>query len=58
MRSLRKFWRSTRGASAAEYALILAVVGSALAAAAMVLGGVIGGEMNETARCIVDQESC
>lgn len=34
------------GASAAEYALILAIVGSALAVAAITLGGTISGAMN------------
>lgn len=33
--------RSTEGASAAEYALILAIVGAAIALAAFTLGGAI-----------------
>jgi pilus assembly protein Flp/PilA len=36
------------GASAAEYALILAIVGSALAIAAIGLGGTISNAMNTT----------
>jgi pilus assembly protein Flp/PilA len=41
-----------RGASAAEYALILAVIGAVIALAALVLSGAIGGAMNSTANCI------
>jgi pilus assembly protein Flp/PilA len=40
------------GASAAEYALILAVIGSVIAIAALFLSQAIGGAMNETAVCI------
>ena len=40
------------GASAAEYALILAIVGTAIAAAAIFLGDAIGDSINATATCI------
>jgi pilus assembly protein Flp/PilA len=40
------------GASAAEYALILAIVGAAIAAAAIFLGGAIASAMNSAATCI------
>ena len=40
------------GASAAEYALILAIVGSAIALAAVALGGAIANAMNDSANCI------
>ena len=40
------------GASAAEYALILAIVGSALAVAAFALGQTIGNAVNSTSKCI------
>jgi pilus assembly protein Flp/PilA len=40
------------GASAAEYALILAVIGSVIAIAALVLSQAIGGAMQNTAECI------
>ena len=40
------------GASAAEYALILAIVGSAIALAAIALGGAIANAMNDAANCI------
>ena len=40
------------GASAAEYALILAIVGSAIALAAITLGDAISTSISETAACI------
>ena len=40
------------GASAAEYALILAIVGSAIALAAITLGSTIGNAMNSASTCI------
>lgn len=49
---MRGFWSGDAGATAVEYALLLAIVGAAVAASALYLGGVIGGEMNETAVCI------
>ena len=38
---LTSLWNDDRGAAAAEYALILAIVGSGIAAAAVALGGSI-----------------
>jgi pilus assembly protein Flp/PilA len=40
------------GASAAEYALILAIVGSAIAGAALLLGGAISTAISNAAACI------
>jgi pilus assembly protein Flp/PilA len=40
------------GASAAEYALILAIVGSAIALAAITLGSTIANAMNSASTCI------
>ncbi len=40
------------GAAAAEYALILAIVGAAIAVAAYTLGGAISNSMNEATNCI------
>jgi pilus assembly protein Flp/PilA len=40
------------GASAAEYALILAIVGTAIALAAIYLGNEIAGAVNSAADCI------
>ena len=44
--------RDEQGASAAEYALILAIVGSAIALAAITLGGAIANAMDDSATCI------
>lgn len=41
-----------RGATAAEYALILAVVGGAIAAAAFFLGATVADAMNDAGSCI------
>lgn len=54
MRNLMKLMRDESGASAAEYALILAIVGSALALAAIGLGNTISGSMNTQATRITD----
>ena len=42
---LKAFGRDETGAAAAEYALILAVVGGGIAAAALTLGGAIAAAM-------------
>ena len=58
MRTLTYMLRDCRGASAAEYALILAIVGAAIAIAAMTLSGAITNSMNNTASCIDDSSTC
>ena len=40
------------GASAAEYALILAIVGGAIALAAIALGGAVSNSMKRATNCI------
>ena len=52
MKNFIKMLRDDRGASAAEYALILAIVGSAIAVAAVGLSTAISGEMTAAATCI------
>ncbi len=52
MRNLVKMLNDESGASAAEYALILAIVGSAIAVAAITLGSTIGNAMNSASTCI------
>lgn len=44
--------RNKRGASAAEYALILAIIGAVIAIAALGLADAIGNAMDSTAACI------
>jgi pilus assembly protein Flp/PilA len=49
MTLMKKLWADDSGASAAEYALILAIVGTGIALAAVGLGNAIAGAMNRTA---------
>lgn len=51
--------RDESGASAAEYALILAIIGATLAVAAVALGDAIGNAINDTTTCIEsDGQTC
>jgi pilus assembly protein Flp/PilA len=48
MKTFIKMLKDDAGASAAEYALILAIVGSGIAGAAIFLGGAIGNSLRAT----------
>jgi pilus assembly protein Flp/PilA len=52
MKTFINMLKDQSGASAAEYALILAIVGTAIAAAAIFLGDTIANSMNDAAGCI------
>jgi pilus assembly protein Flp/PilA len=52
MKTFIKMIRDESGASAAEYALILAIVGTGIAVAALFLGGTIGNAVNTAGNCI------
>jgi len=52
MKTFINMLRDDRGASAAEYALILAIIGAVIALAALGLSKAIGNAMNATANCI------
>ena len=52
MKKFINMLRDKRGASAAEYALILAIIGSAIALAAVGLSTAIANEMDDAASCI------
>lgn len=54
---LKNFAADESGASAAEYALILAIVGSGIAIAAFTLGGAISGAMSSASNCITSATS-
>ena len=54
---LKNFAADESGASAAEYALILAIVGTGIAGAAFLLGDAIGGAMNTATSCITNATS-
>ena len=49
--------KDNSGAAAAEYALILAIVGTAIALAAIGLGGAISNSMNRAASCVATHTS-
>lgn len=52
MSTLIRMLKDRSGASAAEYALILAIIGSALALGALALGQSIGTAVNRADNCI------
>lgn len=52
MKTFINLLRDDSGASAAEYALILAIIGGAIALAAVALGGAINGAMTKAKTCI------
>ena len=54
MKNFINMLKDESGASAAEYALILAIVGSALAIAALSLGGTISNSLNTQANRIAN----
>lgn len=58
MKTILKLWNDESGASAAEYALILAIIGSVIAVAALALGSAIGNRMTSSANCINDTSQC
>lgn len=59
MKTFINLMRDDSGASAAEYALILAIVGTAIALAAIFLGDTIAIAMNDAAECIdTPQTAC
>jgi pilus assembly protein Flp/PilA len=52
MKTFINMLRDDSGASAAEYALILAIIGAVIAVAALALSKAIGSAMSDTAKCI------
>lgn len=59
MKTFINMIRDESGASAAEYALILAIVGTAIALAAIFLGDTIATALSESAQCIeTDGQTC
>ncbi|WP_037449576.1 Flp family type IVb pilin [Sphingobium chlorophenolicum] len=52
MTFFKNLWNDQSGASAAEYALILAIVGTGIAIAAWNLGDAVSGAMNNAKDCI------
>jgi pilus assembly protein Flp/PilA len=52
MKTFINMLRDDSGASAAEYALILAIIGSVIAIAAIGLANAVGGAMDRAKNCI------
>ena len=52
MKTFMNMIRDESGAAAAEYALILAIVGAAIAIAAIGLGSAVANSMNRASKCI------
>lgn len=52
MNTFIRMIKDESGAAAAEYALILAIVGAAIAVAALTLGGAVANSMNHASNCI------
>ena len=57
MKTFIRMLKDESGASAAEYALILAIVGAAIALAAIALGSTIANAMNRASSCIATPSS-
>jgi pilus assembly protein Flp/PilA len=58
MKTFINMLKDEAGASAAEYALILAIVGGAIALAAIALGGAVANSMNRASNCVADTSTC
>ena len=58
MKTLINLMKDDSGASAAEYALILAIIGGAIALAAIGLGNAVSGSMNRAASCVKNTSTC
>ena len=52
MKGLRAVLKDFSGASAAEYALILSIVGTGIILAAILLGNAVTGSMSDAGSCI------
>ena len=57
MKTFINMLRDDSGASAAEYALILAIIGGAIALAAITLGKTIGNSLGKASSCIAKGSS-
>ena len=55
---LEHFWRDEGGATAAEYALLLAIIAAGMAAAAGVLGEAIAAALDNASDCMNEGIDC
>ena len=49
---MRHYLRSELGASASEYAMILAIIGVGMGLAVLTLGGLVSNAMNRAGNCV------
>lgn len=56
--TLLGFWKDESGISSVEYALLLALIAAGIAVAAGELGDAVEAEINETAQCVADTDTC
>jgi pilus assembly protein Flp/PilA len=57
MKTFINMLKDESGASAAEYALILAIIGAAIALAAIALGNAVAVAMNRASNCVASNGS-
>ena len=57
MKTLINLMKDQSGASAAEYALILAIIGAAIALAAIALGNAVAVAMNRASNCVASNSA-
>ena len=57
MKTLINLMKDDSGASAAEYALILAIIGAAIAVAAIALGNAVAVAMDRASNCVKSNTS-
>ena len=58
VRFIARFWREETGATAAEYALLLAIIAAGIAVAAGTLGSAISNAMDNASNCIAEGPDC
>ena len=58
MKACLDYLRADEGASAAEYALMLAIIGAAVAAAFLLLGNSISAATDKYANCLANHPQC
>jgi pilus assembly protein Flp/PilA len=58
MQKLISFLKDESGASAAEYALLLAIIGAGVGVAVFSLGGAISTAIGKATNCVTNSTSC
>lgn len=53
-----RLWKNESGASSAEYALLVGIIGTGIALAAIGLGDAVANSIGNTAECIDSRDAC